>query len=104
MATTTGTHRRRLWPVLVVVAALVSSCTSGSGSWVSPRPGTSPATSVAASAAASAAADCVATTLATLDTAGRVGQLLMVGTPAGNLTGLADPVRRYRLGGVFLAG
>src|SRR2546421_12746486 len=34
-----------------------------------------------------------------LDLNGRVGQLLMIGTPIANPAGLADTVRRYRLGG-----
>jgi beta-N-acetylhexosaminidase len=46
----------------------------------------------------------VAATLSSLDMAGQVGQLLMVGTPVANPVGLADTVRRYRLGGAFLAG
>jgi beta-N-acetylhexosaminidase len=46
----------------------------------------------------------VASTVAALTLEGRVGQTLMVGTPIANPAGLADAVRRYRLGGVFLAG
>jgi beta-N-acetylhexosaminidase len=35
---------------------------------------------------------------------GQVGQLIMVGTPIEDPTQVADTVRKYKLGGVFLAG
>jgi beta-N-acetylhexosaminidase len=47
---------------------------------------------------------CVDTVVTGLGPDGQVGQLLMIGTPIGDLPALADTVRRYRLGGVFLAG
>src|SRR5690242_14912807 len=47
---------------------------------------------------------CVNATVARLGLDGQVGQLLMIGTPIASPAGLADTVRRYRLGGVFLAG
>ena len=95
--------RRPAWVVLaLVVAVAVTACTGSSASpnWVPPG-SAAPARSAAA---APAAGDCVSATLGRLDLPGRVGQLLMVGTPIANPGGLADTVRRYRLGGVFLAG
>lgn len=47
---------------------------------------------------------CVAAMVAGMSLEGRVGQLLMVGTPIADPTTLSDTIRRYRLGGVFLAG
>jgi beta-N-acetylhexosaminidase len=47
---------------------------------------------------------CVDATVGSLSLSGRVGQLLMVGAPIGNPTGIVPTVRRYRLGAVFLAG
>jgi beta-N-acetylhexosaminidase len=53
---------------------------------------------------ASAAASCADATLAKLDLAGQVGQLLMVGVPVATPQNGAQTVTRYKLGGVFLAG
>jgi beta-N-acetylhexosaminidase len=53
---------------------------------------------------ASAPVDCAAGTLAGLSLEDRAGQALMVGTPVGSPRELEPAVRRYRLGGVFLAG
>jgi beta-N-acetylhexosaminidase len=47
---------------------------------------------------------CVAATLSRLTLEDKVGQLLMIGTPIANPTSIVAAVRRYRLGGVFLAG
>jgi|SRR5579859_1875264 len=47
---------------------------------------------------------CTDRTLGGLGLAGQVGQLLMIGTPATDPTSVTDTVRRYKLGGVFLAG
>jgi beta-N-acetylhexosaminidase len=47
---------------------------------------------------------CVAATVAGLSPQQRVGQVLMIGTQVTNPTALADTVRRYQLGGAFLAG
>lgn len=49
-------------------------------------------------------ARCVATTMAGLSLEDRVGQLLMIGTPVATPANLAPTIRRYRLGGAFLAG
>ena len=59
----------------------------------SPSPGTSPAPDA-----------CVASTVAAMPIEAQAGQLLMIGTPVGDPTSIADEVRAYRLGGVFLAG
>jgi beta-N-acetylhexosaminidase len=47
---------------------------------------------------------CAASTVAALSLEGKVGQLLMIGTPIANPTSVVATVRQYRLGGVFLAG
>src|SRR5213593_2928914 len=47
---------------------------------------------------------CVAAMVAGMSLEGRVGQLLMVGTPIADPATLSDTIRRYHLGGVFLAG
>jgi beta-N-acetylhexosaminidase len=47
---------------------------------------------------------CVAAALASMSLDAQVGQLLMVGTKVASPADLADTVRRYHLGGVFLAG
>ncbi len=47
---------------------------------------------------------CVAATVAGLSPQQRVGQVLMIGTQVTNPPALADTVRRYQLGGAFLAG
>jgi beta-N-acetylhexosaminidase len=47
---------------------------------------------------------CVTSTVAGLSQQARVGQVLMIGTQVTNPPGLADTVRRYQLGGAFLAG
>jgi beta-N-acetylhexosaminidase len=67
--------------------AAASTPTSPGGTVVSPTP-----------------RSCTETVLASLGLDGQVGQLLMIGTPIGDLPALADTVRRYRVGGVFLAG
>lgn len=72
-----------------------------SGGTVASGPGTGGATPPAASPTQRS---CTDTVLAGLGLDGQVGQLLMIGTPIGDLPALADTVRRYRLGGVFLAG
>lgn len=47
---------------------------------------------------------CVVSTMSRLTLEDKVGQLLMIGAPIGNPTSIVATVRRYRLGGVFLAG
>jgi beta-N-acetylhexosaminidase len=47
---------------------------------------------------------CVAANLAAMSLEAQVGQLLMVGTKVASPADLADTVRKYHLGGVFLAG
>lgn len=47
---------------------------------------------------------CVTSTVTGLSQQARVGQVLMIGTQVNNPPGLADTVRRYQLGGAFLAG
>jgi beta-N-acetylhexosaminidase len=70
-------------------------------------PAAGPTATAAASsspASTSASTSCVQETLADLDLAGRVGQLLMIGTPVSSPAAVTAAVRRHRLGGVFLAG
>ena len=50
------------------------------------------------------ATDCVGGTLAAMSVEERAGQVLMIGTPVASPRQLEATVRRYRLGGVFLAG
>lgn len=69
----------------------------------SPTPG-SPSATASPSPSPSPSVDCVTAKVASLSLADQVGQLLMVGTPVGSPAGIADAVRQYRLGGVFLAG
>ncbi len=81
---------------------------------VTAQPSTAPSTTAAAPATAAPAPTvanpaqrldaCVNATVSQLDLDGRVGQLLMVGTPIANPPALAETVRRNRLGGVFLSG
>ncbi len=105
------------WGVLaVVVALIITAVVAGrvlarpagtSASRVPPASGSpaGPPSSASPPAPSAQGADaCVAAALSTLNLPGQVGQLLMVGTPIANPGGLADTVRRYRLGGVFLAG
>lgn len=110
----------RAFPVAVVAvvsAAVLAGCTGGS-----PTAAPSPAPSRSASLAPSAPSGtptppptptagpaptgeaCVAATVGDLDLPGRVGQLLMIGTPIADPTAIVPTVRRYRLGAVFLAG
>jgi beta-N-acetylhexosaminidase len=98
--------------VVVVLGAAVAvyAATSGRRSGTA-APASSPGRSTAPSGAASAGpspagtpADCVASVVAGMPIEARVGQLLMIGTPVGNPTSIADTVRTYKLGGVFLAG
>ncbi|UQU66513.1 glycoside hydrolase family 3 protein [Couchioplanes caeruleus] len=72
-----------------------------------PVPTAAPLPSSAAPSAStpvSAPVDCAAGTLAGLSLEERAGQALMIGTPVGSPRELEAAVRRYGLGGVFLAG
>jgi beta-N-acetylhexosaminidase len=95
---------RRTVLVLVLVALGLAGCSG------KPAPtGTPPASGTSRSASAAPTGgtpspSCTDALLARLGLDGQVGQLLMVGTPVANPAGLADTVRRYRLGGAFLAG
>jgi beta-N-acetylhexosaminidase len=72
------------------------------GTGASARPGASVTPSVPPEAPQVDA--CVVATMSTLTLEEQVGQLLMIGTPIGQPTTIVDDVRRYHLGGVFLAG
>lgn len=125
MSTTGGDRwpgRRRGWlflavaaviaVVLVVVVAVASGAVKSVPAFVAPG---APSPSAVPSApppslppsTPSAPGDldaCVAADLAAMSLEAQVGQLLMVGTQLGSPAGLADTVRRYHLGGVFLQG
>src|SRR5262249_58082210 len=89
---------------------------SGSATWGSPgsgsvaSPSMQPAPSLSSSPSPSSPDPaqrleaCVASTVNGLSQQERVGQLLMVGTQVTDPTAIADTVRRYHLGGTFLAG
>ncbi len=98
---------RRTAIVLAVLAALTAA---GCGSAPPPASSGSPGgagggrTATASPSASPSQRSCTDTVLGGLGLAGQVGQLLMVGTPATDPTSVADTVRRYGLGGVFLSG
>jgi len=125
MSTTGGDRwpgRRRGWLVLavasviavalVVVAAVASGAVKAVPSFVSPGaaspsavPSAPPASLPPSTPAAPGDLDaCVAADLAAMNLEAQVGQLLMVGTKVASPADLADTVRRYHLGGVFLQG
>ncbi|MFF5228213.1 glycoside hydrolase family 3 N-terminal domain-containing protein [Dactylosporangium sp. NPDC000521] len=111
-----ASHRGRIGPfprwTLAVVAALL--VVAGAGLWfVAAGRGTpasdarTPAgasTSTPASPSASPSGDCVAALVAKLTLEQQVGQLLMIGTPIGTPLNAVQPIQRYQLGGIFLAG
>jgi beta-N-acetylhexosaminidase len=108
--------RRRIWAVAAAVTAV--SVVALLVQWARPdRPARPHGAVTGAPTAASPATPsltaanpgqrldaCVTAAVSKLDLDGRVGQLLMVGTPIANPPALAETVRRQRLGGVFLAG
>lgn len=113
----------RAFPVAVVavVSAAVLAACGGGNPTAAPSPAPSRSASVAPSGPpapsgtptspptptagpAPTGEACVAATVGNLDLPGRVGQLLMIGTPIGDPTAIVPTVRRYRLGAVFLAG
>ena len=108
--------RRTWWIVLVAVAVvgvvvwqLLGGGRSGpEGIWTvqsaAPETAESPSESPSAPASSVPPTDCVTAMFDTLDLTGRVGQLVMVGTPVDNPRTLAAAVTKYHLGGVFLAG
>ena len=125
MSTTGGDRwpgRRRGWlvlavatviaVVLVVVVAVASGAVKSVPAFVSPgapspsavRSAPPPSLPPSKPAAPGDVDACVAADLAAMSLEAQVGQLLMVGTQLGSPTGLADTVRRYHLGGVFLQG
>ena len=70
----------------------------------SPSPTVSAPATGTPSPSPSPSVNCVDATVAGLTLEQLAGQLLMVGTPVNNPTGIATAVRQYHLGGVFLAG
>lgn len=118
----TAVDKWRWWiggSIVVIVAAVLGVVRAG-GNDPEPKALISPSTTAAApsallplSAAASPApsrsalapqADCVAGTVGRMSLAGKVGQVLMIGTDVDAPSGLGDTVARYHLGGVFLHG
>lgn len=94
--------RLRWWLTVVVLAALVL----GYAVWTSSRwwgGDTSPAPDAGGMSPRGADA-CVVATVRGMDLERRVGQLLMVGVPVGDIGAGAAVVSRYRVGGVFLRG
>jgi beta-N-acetylhexosaminidase len=69
-----------------------------------PSPSASPSASPSPRGRAEVLAGCASDAVAAMDTAHRVGQVLMIGTPVNQPLGLTSTVSRYHLGGVFLAG
>ena len=103
--------------VLVVSAVLVAVAAVGAGrdtvtaSFVPPGglpPSAAPPAPASARPSLSTAPQtldaCAAAAVAKLSLEAQVGQLLMVGTKVASPADLADTVRRYHLGGVFLSG
>jgi beta-N-acetylhexosaminidase len=106
---------RTRWLVSAVVAVAVvvvvgiwrfagDSSTPAPQAQPAPSPSQLPSSPPKESSPPPAKPDCVATTVAGLDLDAQVGQLLMIGTPIADPDSLADTVRKYHLGGVFLAG
>jgi beta-N-acetylhexosaminidase len=96
---------------LVLVTALAPGRTRATAVFVPPGglppsavPSALPSQRPSAPAAPGALDGCVTAALSTMSLEAQVGQLLMVGTSVNNPAVLVDAVRRYRLGGVFLAG
>ncbi|MDG6103132.1 glycoside hydrolase family 3 protein [Dactylosporangium aurantiacum] len=76
----------------------------GSPGAVPRPPGTGAAPGSPAGGSPSPSADCAATLVAKLTPEQRVGQLVMIGTPIGTPLNAVQPIQRYQLGGIFLAG
>jgi beta-N-acetylhexosaminidase len=85
--------------------AVLSPRDAGTSAWWG-SPGSHPAASGQAPSSTSPVTPqaCATAKVAAMSLEGRVGQLLMIGTPIANPGPLADTIRRYHLGGVFLAG
>src|SRR5262249_22971366 len=98
--------------VLVVVVAVASGAVKAVPAFVSPGapslsavPSAPPPSLPPSAPAAPRPLDaCVAADLAAVSPGAQGGQPLLVGAPLGRRAGLADTVRRYHLGGVFLQG
>ncbi len=98
---------------LAAVSACGTAASSGStsASWASgspqatpSAPSPSPSTPSSPVRPSAGAGACVASALGRLSLQQQAGQVLMVGTPITGPAALADTMRRYHLGGVFLAG
>lgn len=103
MTATASTTRRRLWWVFAAVA-LTAACSDPPPL---AAPTTAPRTVPAApspSPEVSDAPDCVEVAVQRMSLEQKAGQLLMIGTPVDEPRGLSGEIRRYHLGGVFLAG
>jgi beta-N-acetylhexosaminidase len=89
---------------LIAVFVLIKLVSGGGGG--TPSAAAPPTSHAPGSTAAgpSASASCADASLARLDLAGQVGQLLMIGTSVSRPGDIAATVKRYRLGGVFLHG
>lgn len=110
-------HRRRIgrFPMWGVAAGAVVLLAAGAGLWFvvagddrpasDARPsGSATASHAPGSAAASPGGDCAAALVAKLTPEQQAGQLLMIGTPIGTPLTAVQPIQRYQLGGIFLAG
>jgi beta-N-acetylhexosaminidase len=98
MTATASTIRPRLWWVIAAVAAVTTGC----GETAAP-PSSRPLPPASASVSAGASpTPSVSRCQLTLEQ--KAGQLLMIGTDVDAPRGLADEIKRYQLGGIFLAG
>lgn len=91
----------------VAVRAMTSPSTPTAAPSTRPRPSgttTPPPPLANTSVSPNGSASCVDTVLAKMSLTQQVGQVLMIGTPLANPTTIVGTVRKYQLGGVFLAG
>jgi beta-N-acetylhexosaminidase len=98
--------RRRLW-ILATAALTLTACNALRNPLPAPPSASSHAAatpSPSPSPPSPSSVSCVSRTLAGFSRQERAGQLLMVGAPVASPDDLTAAVRRYHLGGVFLAG
>jgi beta-N-acetylhexosaminidase len=112
-----ASHRGRIgplprWSVAVAAVVLLAAGAAlwfvaagrGSPDSATRTPGTAGAPGSSAAGSPSPNADCAAAIVAKLTLEQQVGQLVMIGTPIGTPLNAVQPIQRYQLGGIFLAG